>query len=397
MSATPFQPTPTTEETDAAARTYSLDLAHPLILDVANNAGNVVIRVVERATLLVGSTGDPNAAGPDDAPSELRVVANGNHVTIGPLGPQDAVRGLVDDGLAASLAGLEDKLEGKLHGRHRGWLPFARWWLGRSVDIRIDIPAQIPAVNLTVVTASGDIDVAGVRGSISARAASGNISLRDAQADLRIDSASGDIRLGSVRGALQAQTASGDLVAEVVRFDRFTFRSASGDLRLGSASLAPGEHRIDTASGDVDLSLETEEGAPAIGVAMTTMSGDARIGPGVTRLRGKDNTAAGFGTIIRVRTMSGDFAARAAARPTSPATVGDRLASRDVERASERFAEAAAGPTPEPPAPPPAPAPISGRDAERLAILRSLERGEISIDEATLRLDAVDASPTSGA
>ncbi|HEU0115136.1 MAG TPA: DUF4097 family beta strand repeat-containing protein [Thermomicrobiales bacterium] len=412
MAESPFAAQPTSEETDASAWTYAVDLGSPLVLNVANDAGNVVVRTVDRATLLVGSSGDPDAAGEDDSPPDLRVVANGNDFTIAPLGPLHG-----HPAMGGRLA-ADDRSRG---ARHRGWLPFARWWLGRTVDIRIEIPLRAPSVNLTVVTASGEIDIAGVRGSVSIRTASGNIELRDAQADLRIDAASGDVRLGSVRGALHAQTASGNLVAQAARLERFTFRSASGDLALHGVTLARGEHQIDTASGDVALELETDEGdASPIGVAMTTMSGDVRIGPGVVRLRGKDNAAGnGAGTIVRVRTMSGDLSARAVARPAGATAAGDRVknagdrvaatgdrimaAGDRIMAAGERAVaspEAApdrpANDTIEPPAPPPAPAPMSGRDAERLAILRSLEKGEISVDEATLRLDAVDAPPTPG-
>jgi Putative adhesin len=395
MTATPFEPQATPEVEDASARTYAVDPGSPLTLNVANDAGNVVVRTVDRATLLVGSSGDPDAAGDDDAPPDLRVVANGNDVTVAPLGPHAAIHPALGDRFAAG-----DRSRG---ARHRGWLPFARWWMGRTVDIRIEIPTRIPSVNLTVVTASGEIDIAGVRGAVSVRTASGDIMVMDAQADLRIDAASGDIRLGSVRGALQAQTASGDLVAQAARLDRLAFRSASGDLNLRGVTLARGEHQIDTASGDIDLTLETEEadGAP-IGVAMTTMSGEARIGPGVIRLRGKDNAATnGVGTIIRVRTMSGDFAARAVALS---ATAGDRVAAAGdrvmaegdrVMAAAERMSQPSAPDVVQPAAPEP-PAPVSGRDAERLAILRSLEKGDISIEEATLRLDAVDAPLSSG-
>src|SRR5690349_8890004 len=230
MTATPFEPQATPEVEDASARTYAVDPGSPLTLNVANDAGNVVVRTVDRATLLVGSSGDPDAAGDDDAPPDLRVVANGNDVTVAPLGPHAASHPALGDRFAAG-----DRSRG---ARHRGWLPFARWWMGRTVDIRIEIPTRIPSVNLTVVTASGEIDIAGVRGSISVRTASGDIALLDAQADLRIDAASGDIRLGSVQGALQAQTASGDLVAHAARLDRLTFRSASGDLALRGVTLA---------------------------------------------------------------------------------------------------------------------------------------------------------------
>jgi hypothetical protein len=289
-------------------------------------------------------------------------------------------------------------------------MPFARWWMGRSVDVQIDIPARIASVNLTVVTASGNIDVSGVRGAVSVRTASGDIDLREVSAELRIDAASGDIRLGRIQGALQAQSASGDLTADDSRLERFRFRSASGDLALRDVALAPGVHRIDTASGDIDLALRPVGDNGAIGVAMTTMSGDARIGPGVTRLRGGDNAGGnGYGTVIRVRTMSGDLAARASARPMSSMTAGDRMAAADdrdmaagdrvmaaAERISERSTEDVVSLAPKPPAPPSAPAPVTGRDAERLAILRSLEKGEISIEDATLRLDAVDAQPSAG-
>src|SRR5690348_7321680 len=94
MSQTPFEPTSATENADVAARTYPLDLAHALILDVANDAGNVVIRLADRADLLVRSSGDPDDSGSDDGLPDLRVVVSGNHVTVAPLGPHDRALGL---------------------------------------------------------------------------------------------------------------------------------------------------------------------------------------------------------------------------------------------------------------------------------------------------------------
>ncbi len=151
-----------------------------------------------------------------------------------------------------------------------------------AVTVRVEMPE---GGQVTVVTASADIDITGPVGEATVTTGSGDISTDDVAADVTAKTASGNITMGRVGGDIRAHTASGDLRCSSVA-GASTFSTASGDLELGAAG---SRVEVKATSGNVRLG-ELSRGARVVNV-----SGDVRV------------LALGEGT-LHVRSVSGDVA-----------------------------------------------------------------------------------------
>lgn len=218
----------------------------------------------------------------------------------------------------------------------------------RSGDLVIDVPAGAEVV---VEGDSVDVDVQRLTGV------------------QRFRTGSGDLRLHDVRGALTAEVMSGDLDLVADGPIRLDVRIVSGDLAVQAGSITA--LRATTTSGDVRIEGRFDGDGP---YAIETVSGDVAI-------------AAAGPVRVDLRTVTGDISSDV------PATTGDgpgrrsvvvgsggrtvdvRSTSGDVRVVAPR-AQAPADPVIE--------------DDPRLDVLRALERGEIEIDEARRRLEALD-------
>lgn len=239
----------------------------------------------------------------------------------------------------------------------------------RSGDLVIEVPANAEVV---IEGDSVDVDVERLTGV------------------QRFRTGSGDLRLHDVRGAVSAELMSGDLDLVADGPIRLDVRIVSGDLAVQAGSISA--LRATTTSGDVRVDGRFDGDGP---YAIETVSGDVAIAPmGPVR--------------VDLRTVTGDISSDV------PATTGDGPGSRSVvvgsggptvdvrstsgdvrivaARANVAVAAAAATPRPTGPARPvPATVPAPAIDADRqLDVLRALERGEIEIDEARRRLEALD-------
>ena len=266
---------------------------------------------------------------------------------------------------------------------------------------------------VTIQSASGDIQAARLHGPIRMRTASGDVLLVDVAGSVEVETMSGDaaIRLDGPTN-LGIKTVSGETIVEGGRVDHLAFESTSGDLRLKSV-LGDGPHTIGTVSGDAIVTSRN-----GIRVAAQTVAGDLSSElPHTSEGRpGRRSLIVGSGsTVVQFRSVSGDLQvvgpsgdgaielvappsppappARPAppAPPTAPAAPAPvATASRagagtdpDGAAAGAALADAADDDEPDPAA-----------DA-RLDVLRTLERGEIDIEEATRRLAKLD-EPTDG-
>jgi DUF4097 and DUF4098 domain-containing protein YvlB len=149
-----------------------------------------------------------------------------------------------------------------------------------GVTVHVSVPERS---DLTIATASADIDVSGLIATADLTTASGDITTDDVSGEVRAKTASGDLTVGNVGGELRMATASGSLRCSSVE-KRASFSSASGDVELGLAQ-APVE--VKTTSGTARLG-ELDSGADVVNV-----SGNVRV----LSLRA--------GT-LRVRSVSGD-------------------------------------------------------------------------------------------
>jgi hypothetical protein len=214
----------------------------------------------------------------------------------------------------------------------------------------ISVEADVPAgARLRLTSVSADAEVSGMRGEQRYRTVSGDLRLTDLGGSVNVDAVSGDVRLRSEAPvAVQAQSVSGDVsvTAPILRALRAT--TVSGDVEVEGEFDGRGDFRIETVSGDLVVGLVGSAVFEVHGISTDVRSElDHRLEGQVDRRRliiGKGGPRVAFNS------MSGDVSVRRPRRIT-----------------------------------PVEPAPEPDRAAE-LEILRALERGEISVDEATRRL-----------
>jgi DUF4097 and DUF4098 domain-containing protein YvlB len=151
-----------------------------------------------------------------------------------------------------------------------------------AVTVRVEVPG---GADVTVATATADVEINGPVGDVDFKTASGNASIDDVAADMTAKTASGNVVIGRVGGAIRASTVSGDLRCSSVA-GRAQFSATSGDLELGAAG---SRVEVKATSGDVRL------GELAAGADVKNVSGNVRV------------LALGQGT-LHVRSVSGDVA-----------------------------------------------------------------------------------------
>jgi Putative adhesin len=270
---------------------------------------------------------------------------------------------------------------------------------GRRVpDLEVEVPREATVV---IETTSGDISVVGLTGDQRYRTASGEIDLHDVAGQVALDGVSGDVAmLTAGPSSIAARTVSGDLR---IRGDQTLAASriatTSGDVWLEGRFSGPGPFSIETVSGDTIL-------APTGGVRLEvrTVTGDVRSAVPATAEGGRGSRTLVVregGATLTIRSLSGDV------RVVEPSRAGG--AAIPMEAAMTPSSPIAPEPPlpPTPPAPPDppqvallderyvdAPAPVTGSTVgltDSMAILQALERGEIDVEEASRRLEALEA------
>ena len=147
------------------------------------------------------------------------------------------------------------------------WGPLQISW-GGDIEIRVTCP---PGSDLEFSSGSADLRVDGDLGEVSVNTASGDVELGDVARRLRVKTASGDVVADTAASGGEVSTVSGDLALGSLGGD-FVARSVSGDVRLGAVS---NPTQVSTTSGDVVVtSIEGGE------LRVQTVSGDVRVGVG---------------------------------------------------------------------------------------------------------------------
>jgi Putative adhesin len=261
---------------------------------------------------------------------------------------------------------------------------------GRTIQLEIAVP---PAAEVTIETASGWLDAQGLVGEQRYRTASGEIRLRDGAGRIDLTSVSGDARIELADIAdLAIKTVSGDVEVDGGRLGTLRLQTTSGDVRVDSPIVGRTGHSIETLSGDVELVAGL-----GIRVEARTVSGDL-----VTSLphrsegrMGRRSMIVGDGAIeLAFRSVSGDLrirdAAGSGAMPTPPsppdAPRPPEPPAFSLPSAQSGWDEAADDEATDDEAP------EDGDEAERMVILRALERGELDVATAMDRLSALDAA-----
>jgi hypothetical protein len=282
-----------------------------------------------------------------------------------------------------------------------------------SAELDIEVPRRATVV---LDGESGEIDAEGLAGDQRYRTVSGDITLRGVAGRIAIESVSGDVDITAIgEASLTARVVSGDLDVRAATLTSLEVATTSGDLRVAGRLAGMGPFHVDTVSGD---GLFAPVGD--IRVEMTTVTGDLRSEIGGTAQGGRSRRSlvvGADGPQVSFRSMSGDLRVVRAIPVTTAATV-DRPPAEPEAAPTAGPSEPDAAPEQTPASVPTAPAPtafprddtervpvalaptaapaattpprFAADEDARIAILRSLERGEIDVAEAGRRLEAVD-------
>jgi hypothetical protein len=274
-------------------------------------------------------------------------------------------------------------------------------WLFGGARVSADVALEIPwGATVRLETVNGTIEAVAMVGEQKYRAVSGEIRMWNLAGTLDAGTLSGSIRLeggGDVR--IRANTVSGDVRVRAARIHGMLLSTTSGDIGVEAALDPAGDHRAESISGSVRL-------APLSGVTAELRSVSGSLVSDVASRtdggRGFWRSVVGDGkATFRVSSTSGGLRITAAA--TGNAFAGRPMRSAPVPPMA-----------PEPPVPPVPPVPASSWDPapaeadqvaeatalaadaaqdgisdDELAVLRSLERGEIDVDQATERLESI--------
>lgn len=316
------------------ARTQSI--AHPI-----GPGGRVILKVTSADVRVRPAEGDA---------ASVRAT-----FSISARSDEDADAAFERSRLEASLEPGELRLEEPFAGESlTGMIGRALSGRGPSFEVEIDLP---PTAEVRVETVSGEITVSGMRGEQRYATTSGDIYLENGGGTLRVNTVSGDIvARGDHPVAARVQAVSGDLVLSAPRIDALRVQTVSGDVEVEGELARAGEHRVETVSGDFGAGIVGSATFEVRGISTDISSDiDHRVEGRLDRRRLV--IGSGEPTVI-FSSMSGDLAVRRPRRNLPAASV-------DV---------------------PPVPAVSSTAEAEQLAVLQALERGEIDVDEATRRL-----------
>ena len=260
---------------------------------------------------------------------------------------------------------------------------------GRSVVYEITVPRSC---RVRINTVGGDVSLQGTRSSVFVESVSGDTTLSDLAGDCTVTSANGDIHARALSGVAVLNTASGDVEIRSSQLQQFRLNSASGDITVETPLAPDGQYVSHTASGDPNLLLP--EGTAAT-VRMHTTSGEITCDLPAEIIRHNGSNwecrVNGGGVEVHLHTTSGDVRVARAGEATA-----------DSVRPPEPVQQPAPPVPPAPPSPAPAVPPVDPAPAasapepaaraeengdETVAILKALERGELSVDDAMKRLD----------
>jgi DUF4097 and DUF4098 domain-containing protein YvlB len=258
--------------------------------------------------------------------------------------------------------------------------------IGASPEIEVEVPH---GATLSVESASADIQASDLDGTKRFRTASGELGLSRFAGALDAETVSGDIDLdGQAPLELVMKSISGDIHVRVPKLKRLDLGSTSGDLWLDAELAGDGPFAIRSISGDATI-----VGRAGFKVEAETITGDlsSELAHKRESMPGRKVLIVGRpGPTLAFRSVSGDLQvvqprdAAAESIPTPPAPPA-------------ALAAPSAPPASAAPSAPAAPRIQDGEagsdgdiDATRLEILRELERGDITVAEATERLGRLE-------
>ena len=254
-----------------------------------------------------------------------------------------------------------------------------------SVDYELIVPRDCTVQAQAV---SAEVRAEGLSAAISAQTVSGDVELTGISGDCQVTTVSGDATGRRITGALTLRTTSGDTNVRDSVLHHFNLNSVSGDFAIESP-LTVGQHYLaKTVSGNVRLLVPADVRAT---VQMKTVSGDVApdlpaevIKTGRRHWQGRIN---GGGATVEMNSVSGDLRIQYAdGSPKGAVSPSTSVRSPDAAPPVPQEAPAVSSDLP---IPEPLVEDAPDTPADTGAILKALERGEITVEEAMVRLEAL--------
>jgi hypothetical protein len=255
---------------------------------------------------------------------------------------------------------------------------------GSGIDLKIEVPH---GASVSIETASADIGATDLSGSKRFRTASGEVSLARLAGDVEIETVSGEVEIeGAAPLDMTVRTVSGDMDVRVPSVRRLDIGTTSGDIRLDAEMRGDGPFAMRSISGDATI-----VGRAGFRVEAETITGDLSSDLPSKResMPGRRILVVGRpGPTLKFRSVSGDLHV---AEPRDAAPMLDETPA----MAAEANAVAEASPAGDAAVDAPAAAPATTAkpadpEDSRLEVLRALERGDITVAQATDRLSELD-------
>jgi hypothetical protein len=230
--------------------------------------------------------------------------------------------------------------------------PDGSWsWMFGSHPCDVDYVIKAPhQCSVKVNGVSNTAHVEGFEGNFILNSVSGEVTLRDLTGAVRIHTVSGDADVERVAGPLEVDTVSGDVELKDSKLSSVKANTVSGKLRVHTA-LMDGPYKFDSVSGDVTMTLPADTHCTA---ELHSVSGDlASAFPvtGYSHHHGSQTVnVQGGGVKVNMNSVSGDLSL----------DTNGVLQPESVKK--------------------------SVSTEERRAVLESVERGEMTVEEALGKL-----------
>lgn len=230
----------------------------------------------------------------------------------------------------------------------------------RISPCKVNYDVLVPGnCNLKIRGVSNAARIDGISGELDISTVSGDLGLYSLNGEIKIKSVSGDVQGEQISAPARIDTVSGDLHLKMSNFPSLQAKTVSGDLTF-ETRLGNGPYDFNAVSGDIELEVTRLIGMT---VDSSSLSGDLSCPIPQSSSNSSRNhqrvEVLGGGVEIRHKSVSGDF----------------RLdSSGEIEEPVEL------------------PSPVSGHfeKVTHAEILSSIERGELSVDEAVSIIEKTD-------
>ena len=301
--------------------------------------------------------------------------ASGDIVLRGVEGDTVRVKSLDDKALSDvfDVEVSDDRVE--LRQRDGFELGLGMFKRGGGLDLKVEVPH---GATVSIESASADISASDLSGTKRFRTASGEVTLARIAGGLDVETVSGEIEIeGSAPLDLTAKSVSGDLEIRGPSVRRLDLGTTSGDIRLDAELSGNGPFAMRSISGDAMI-----VGRAGFRVEAESITGDLSSDLPSKResMPGRKILIVGRpGPTLNFRSVSGDLHV-AEPRDKAPANIEAVTMEDPMDDAVVSNGEPDGRKTSE----------TSETEDKRLEVLKALERGEITVAEATDQLGQLD-------